>query len=493
MRVVLSVESGGLAGRRVWLREDQRVSVGGNEWAEFSVRDSSLSDVHFALDTAARKCRLTSVSTEASTFVNGEAVHERVLQSGDVVLAGKTRFRVELDEEASDPVPNAIQETFHPTPGDASSGATGNAAAASESRPGEPVLDIRSRQPIRSVERVAAQELPAAVVANAETVQLERPFCDRKTVSEDGSFLAVLQIDSECHAHRKVWLRDGELVRFGRTEAADHVLPGDDRMSGLHFALCTKSKQCWIYDLNSLNGLFVNEKKVERFQLRTGDIVRAGRTRFRVTLEGVSALEQPQRPAERKADAIGGETVPSLQYLQSECRSGFVKYDGRADGRTIGDVARLLNQRWPMHLIVNFRRAGLTEPAELAASSNLLREAPGFSGQSNALLLLSQSDDVDLMQVLQDARGKGAVVALFSDRSKNELVPRLSPTAASFSATGIIARQLSDAPLVYLRQLLPEVNATLICDGHRPWTVFTDPALISDWQVLGFPNAPANA
>lgn len=484
MQVVLSVESGRLAGRRVWLRENQRLSVGKTEWSEFSVRDSSLADVHFALNTAARSCRLTRTA-DALTRVNGEAVDERLLQCGDIVEAGKTRFRIELREDDPVTAPAALQtaSTFKPAV----------ASPTSEPPAAEPTLDIRKRQPIRLATRAARQEQPPAAVAKAETVQLDSASHDGETISETGSFLAVVRIDSGCHAGRKVWLRDNELMRFGRTERADHVLPGDDRMSGLHFALCTKSKQCWIYDLNSLNGLFVNTKKVERAQLRSGDIVRAGRTEFRITLEGVPRTKQPQNASEVTADGIGGETVTSLQYRRSECRSGLVKYDGLADGRTVVDVARLLNQRWPMHLVVDFQRAGLAELSEFAASSELCGQAPNVSGQSNALLLLSESDNVNLMQVLQDAAGKGAVVALFSDLPKNELAQRLSPTAASFSATGIIARQLADAPLVYLRQLLPEVNATLICHGPHPWTVFADPAITSGWQDLGFPGAPEDA
>ena len=106
---------------------------------------------------------------------------------------------------------------------------------------------------------------------------------------------------------------------------------------------------------------------------------------------------------------------------------------------------------------------------------------------------LSQSDDLDLLHVLKEASGKDAVVALFSDLSKPELVQRLSGSAASFSATGIMARQLAAAPLVYLRQLLPEINATLISHGTHPWSVFADPAIIDGWQELGLPVEPEDA
>ncbi|HEY2252210.1 MAG TPA: hypothetical protein VGH74_14150, partial [Planctomycetaceae bacterium] len=72
MRVVLQAESGRRAGHRIWLGANQRVFVGGTEWAEFTVPgDPQLADVQFVVESDYEHCHIRNVHTDQALFVNG--------------------------------------------------------------------------------------------------------------------------------------------------------------------------------------------------------------------------------------------------------------------------------------------------------------------------------------------------------------------------------------------------------------------------------------
>ncbi|MBI3863058.1 MAG: hypothetical protein HY290_14295 [Planctomycetia bacterium] len=101
MRVVLQAESGRRSGHRIWLGANQRVFVGGNEWAEFShPGDPELADVQFVVESDYQNCHIRNLFAGQPLTVNGQEVHERTLVNGDIVTAGNTRFRVGIQESA---------------------------------------------------------------------------------------------------------------------------------------------------------------------------------------------------------------------------------------------------------------------------------------------------------------------------------------------------------------------------------------------------------
>lgn len=104
---------------------------------------------------------------------------------------------------------------------------------------------------------------------------------------------AVLVISSGADAGRRIWLKSGQVVDVGRTDAASFTVPGDRRMSSRHFELRCDRGVCVIRDLNSSNGTLVNGQRVAESPLHEGDTVVAGETRFAVHLEGVEPQAAP--------------------------------------------------------------------------------------------------------------------------------------------------------------------------------------------------------
>ena len=76
----------------------------------------------------------------------------------------------------------------------------------------------------------------------------------------------------------------GQSVKIGRSLQSDIAFPNDPYMSRTHFSLDWNGGACWINDLDSHHGTFVNGERVQKALLRDGDIVRAGVTVLAVQL-----------------------------------------------------------------------------------------------------------------------------------------------------------------------------------------------------------------
>jgi pSer/pThr/pTyr-binding forkhead associated (FHA) protein len=77
----------------------------------------------------------------------------------------------------------------------------------------------------------------------------------------------------------------GQRVRVGRSSPADIIFPTDGFVSSAHFSLENDAEKCWITDLNSRNGTFVNGHRVQRTALNDGDMVQAGLTALAVRIK----------------------------------------------------------------------------------------------------------------------------------------------------------------------------------------------------------------
>lgn len=92
----------------------------------------------------------------------------------------------------------------------------------------------------------------------------------------------VLRIVSGPHSGRRVWLMPNQRVKVGASEWSDFAVADDEGLSNVHFTLHSGAETCQISDLHSEYGTFVNGRRVLSGDLRDGDVIRAGFTRFRV-------------------------------------------------------------------------------------------------------------------------------------------------------------------------------------------------------------------
>jgi serine/threonine-protein kinase len=84
----------------------------------------------------------------------------------------------------------------------------------------------------------------------------------------------------------------------GRSKRAHFQLPSKDKyFSRIHFMVEVNPPQCRLMDMGSLNGTYVNGQKVDVADLKDGDLIKAGQTVLRVSVQGSdSTLDEGPEP-----------------------------------------------------------------------------------------------------------------------------------------------------------------------------------------------------
>ena len=76
----------------------------------------------------------------------------------------------------------------------------------------------------------------------------------------------------------------------GRSRFVNCPMPEDLALSRDHFMIDVSPPQCELRDLGSTNGTFVNNNRVDRIRLNSGDVIAAGQSVFRFRMEAVTDL-----------------------------------------------------------------------------------------------------------------------------------------------------------------------------------------------------------
>lgn len=98
MRVVLEVTNGPKKGNRFLLIQGQRLRIGRTQVSEKAFPDDDrLSSRHFEVWTDDAGCFIRDLKSTNGTKVNDELIVERALSKGDVIVAGRTHFLVQVE------------------------------------------------------------------------------------------------------------------------------------------------------------------------------------------------------------------------------------------------------------------------------------------------------------------------------------------------------------------------------------------------------------
>jgi pSer/pThr/pTyr-binding forkhead associated (FHA) protein len=144
---------------------------------------------------------------------------------------------------------------------------------------------------------------------------------------------------------RKKVLAPGEVLRVGRGELADLVVPHDTKMSAVHFEVAWNGERCWVRDLKSAKGTRIDgEEGRAEGEIENGGWVQAGETVFTLHFEGAT----PARVSEEDDDD-GGEPTP-----------GEPRTDVRAERASRAEKALAALQaeaeRAPLHAVLDAAR-----------------------------------------------------------------------------------------------------------------------------------------
>lgn len=99
MRVILEIIAGETSKKRITLAGHQKVTVGRTTWADYQFpKDSFMSGRHFEVECDGPTCLVRDLNTPNGTYVNDERVIESPVDTGAVIRAGNTTFRVTLED-----------------------------------------------------------------------------------------------------------------------------------------------------------------------------------------------------------------------------------------------------------------------------------------------------------------------------------------------------------------------------------------------------------
>jgi len=119
---------------------------------------------------------------------------------------------------------------------------------------------------------------------------------------------------------RQIQVNVGQVFRVGRTDRSEEAFPNDTYLSGTHLEVGCDEQGCWIRDLGSSNGTFVNGTKIEQVAVQHGDQIAAGETVFLVQPVGQEQVTVAPVPEAAPIEAV---PLPSVERTARMYAPGF--------------------------------------------------------------------------------------------------------------------------------------------------------------------------
>jgi len=167
----------------------------------------------------------------------------------------------------------------------------------------------------RVVQRVLGADAPDAdgqngAVAGPDDAQNASSLKGAPSMSKPSPRVALEITDGPHRGGRFEFDRHETLVA-GRASVAQLQLKSDPHFSRHHFRLEVNPPLCYLLDLGSRNGTFVNKRRVTECFLKNGDVVSGGKTKIRFVVEGDSHLTADESASAPRADAPASQPAPA--------------------------------------------------------------------------------------------------------------------------------------------------------------------------------------
>jgi pSer/pThr/pTyr-binding forkhead associated (FHA) protein len=135
----------------------------------------------------------------------------------------------------------------------------------------------------------------------------------------------IVAVSGGTHAGLKAVAEPGRVLRVGRAEPAEMVVPSDSLLSDLHLELAWDGTKCQLRDLKGGAGTLLGGQPVEAGEVSHGEWIRAGSTDFWVYFEDTTPPPPPLAPKSpeqvgREARVLGtlsGLTEPLFAVLDA--------------------------------------------------------------------------------------------------------------------------------------------------------------------------------
>lgn len=97
--------------------------------------------------------------------------------------------------------------------------------------------------------------------------------------------ICVLRVIDGPAQGSQLWITRNQCLVIGRMSTADFSIPADPHLSRNHLFVEGGENYFHVRDNGSRNGTYVNNAPVSSIELHSGDVIRAGKTIFEVTLK----------------------------------------------------------------------------------------------------------------------------------------------------------------------------------------------------------------
>lgn len=247
--------------------------IGRDEYADIAIfSDPDVSERHARILAQGQRHFIEDIGSFFGTLVNGRKITREPLRDGDTIEIGKTKFlfhdkaSARFIQRESYATGTRIPSSEHVCPfcgavKDASGKCECTVAAASPAA-SEPTAAHQAAQPLH--QGPFAQPAP------------EPPVQQTAAMAPGPRLVGI----AGPYAGKTFALRAGE-THIGREATKDIGLPTDNTVSRSH-ALIALEAGCYVVrDLGSTNGTYVNGARITTHELKPGDVVQVGSTKFR--------------------------------------------------------------------------------------------------------------------------------------------------------------------------------------------------------------------
>jgi hypothetical protein len=299
----------------------------------------------------------------------------------------------------------------------------------------------------------------------------------------------ILEIISGPQRQKRVLLAGAKQATFGRTNWADYRFPADSLMSGKHFAVECDGQHCLVRDLNSTNGTYLNDERIIEAAVPSGAVIRAGQTKFRVTIEDADAAAQVRQTWTNDPPSSILVTAPEKPFLfvpsQLGENDGARPYDeALSDDDPIVRRNALLAAAWTgRKWVLEYARRISAPPQAEHWESLLLLAILGQPSDLERILVIGRTAELgpERLNIL-GAFGHPTVVKdlLIGMESKN---PALAAAAgAAFTKiTGVEVSSGKQAPVLAEEDTVSQEGGSPVIDE----VTLPDPKLaFREWQRL---------
>lgn len=323
----------------------------------------------------------------------------------------------------------------------------------------------------------------------------------------------VVEVTSGSLAGHRFVLRAGQRVQFGRSNQAEAAFPDDEQMSSLHFRIATDQRACYLQDLDSRNGTFVNEQPAHSVVLRDGDQVVSGRTRFRLRIEGDApdgveplppiVVGQPKPRAD--AQTIEHIVAP---FMVRTCNSGLTLCRGNIEQVPLIALSQMLACRSTLYFLINFPVLGKAAEETLSQPDYIFDWLAPDAMTAASPVLFAATEVKDWQSYFEAGWGNDALVCLFSKQEKPDLLAHLRSLARSrlhgddqsqgvlgFAWPSVLSHLLASSQPELTERIMGGIDAVLIedQDNEELWQLFGREDLPEFLSQFGMIESPEEA